>query len=79
MQGSLKETVLRRFSALVSAMRYTNDVTACEGLVQFGKPGVSKALNAVREPCAGESSHARFFGGRVSERERHCVSALLGW
>jgi len=30
-------------------------VTACEGLVQFGKAGVSKALNAVREPCAGKA------------------------
>lgn len=46
-------------------------MTACEGLVQFGKPGVSKALNAVREPCAGKarthgSSGAAFPRGNVA-------------
>jgi hypothetical protein len=44
---------------------------ACEGLVQFGKPGVSKALNAVREPRAGKarmhgSSGAAFPRGNVA-------------
>jgi len=39
--------------------------------VQFGKPGVSKALNAVREPCAGKarthgSSGAAFPRGNVA-------------
>ncbi len=42
-------------------------MAACEGLVQFGKAGVSKTLNAVLEPCAVKVARRVLRGLRFRE------------
>ena len=80
MQGSLEETAVLQFSALVSAMGWTNEMISAKVLCSLARPVSADGALAVLEPFAVKVAWAVLWGGggsNVVSLPAHNICELL--